>query len=62
MYKIHHAAKSLYSVSSDRLIYYVEIHKSAERGRAREGVGLSGRGEKKPNEIDQDKDILWNLR
>lgn len=33
MYKIHHAAKSLYSVSLDRLIYYVEIHKSEERQR-----------------------------
>lgn len=36
MYKIHHSAKSLYYVSSDRLIYYVEIHKSGERG---ESVG-----------------------
>lgn len=45
MYKIHHTDKSLYSVISDRLIYYLEIPKS-EGGREREG-GF------KESEIDQ---------
>lgn len=32
MYKIHHTAKSFYSFSLDRLIYYVKIHKCDEKG------------------------------
>lgn len=57
MYKIHHTAKSFYSFSLDRLIYYVEIHKSDEKGCGTGGIGgpaRYGEGEdKKLNEIDQ---------
>lgn len=53
MYKIHHAAKSLYSVSLDRLIYYVGIHKSKrERDRARERKRARQRQKEEEEEIE----------
>lgn len=63
MYKIHHTAKSFYSFSLDRLIYYVKIHKCDEKGAGvRWGLGVGGVGsparhgkreDKKLNERDQ---------